>query len=47
MAGFTPAGYPFPERKEAVQRTGDLLPVADFEARAGRGVRDRSAGEWH
>lgn len=40
----TPAGTTEPERLRAVERSGELLPVADFEAITGRGVRGRIGG---
>jgi Cd2+/Zn2+-exporting ATPase len=46
-ADATPAGTAAPERLHAVQRSGELLPVADFESITGRGVQGRVGGECY
>jgi Zn2+/Cd2+-exporting ATPase len=46
-ADHTPAGTTAPERLEAVQRSGELLPVSDFEAVIGRGVKGRVDGQCY
>ncbi len=46
-ADLTPAGTTAPARLDSVERSGELLPVADFESITGRGVKGRIAGECY
>ncbi len=41
----TPAGTTEPSRLQAVARSGELLPVSDFESITGRGVKGRINGK--
>ena len=43
-ADETPAGTTAPDRLEAVRKSGELLPVADFESITGRGVSGTIGG---
>jgi len=46
-ADATPAGTVVPDRLQAVERSGELLPVTNFESITGRGVKGRVAGECY
>jgi len=46
-ADATPAGTVAPDRLDAVERSGALLPVTDFESITGRGVKGRVGGECY
>jgi Zn2+/Cd2+-exporting ATPase len=46
-ADRTPSGTTSPSRLQAVERSGELLPVEDFESITGRGVKGRIGGKLY